>query len=95
VTVRTVPALSALDYGHCVAELHNTKMPHAAFDGQTPDEIYFGRGDDVPDQLATARRLARQARLEANRVVSCEDCRTPVTETTGSQLIPPETQEAV
>ena len=70
-------------------------MPHAAFHGQTPDEIYFGRGDDVPDQLATARRLARQARLEANRVVSCEDCRTPVTETTGSQLIPPETQEAV
>ena len=77
-----------------VAE-HNTKMPHAAFHGQTPDEVYFGRGDDVPDQLADARRLARQARLEANRVVSCEDCRTPVTETTGSQLIPPETQEAV
>ena len=74
---------------------HNTKMPHAAFHGQTPDEVCFGRGDHVPEQLAMARRLARQARLEANRVVSCEDCRTPLTETTGSQPIPPETQEAV
>jgi hypothetical protein len=41
---------------------HNTKMLHAAFHGRTPDEFYFGRGDHVPDQLADARRLARQAR---------------------------------
>jgi len=55
---------------------HNTKMPHAAFHGQTPDEVYFGRGDDVPDQLAEAGRFARQARLETNRGLSCEACRT-------------------
>jgi putative transposase len=58
-----------------VAE-HNTALPHAAFHGQTPDEIYFGRGDHVPEQLAEARRLARQARLETNRNLSCEACRT-------------------
>ena len=37
---------------------HNSNMPHAAFHGQTPDEVYFRRGDDVPDQLAEAARLA-------------------------------------
>ena len=40
---------------------HNTVVPHASFQGQTPDEIYFGRGDHVSAQLAEARRLARQA----------------------------------
>ena len=24
---------------------HNAVMPHAAFEGQTPDEVFFGRGD--------------------------------------------------
>lgn len=33
--------------GFYVAE-HNTKLPHGAFQGQTPDEIDFGRGEDVP-----------------------------------------------
>ena len=55
---------------------HNTKMPHAAFHGQTPDEVYFARGDHIPDQLAEAGRLARQARLQTNRNLSCEACRT-------------------
>jgi len=54
---------------------HNTKMPHAAFHGQTPDETYFGRGDHVPEQLAEAARLARQTRLATNRNLSCEACR--------------------
>ena len=51
-------------------------MPHATFHGQTPDEVYFGRGDDVPDPLADARRLARQTRLETNRGLNCDACRT-------------------
>jgi putative transposase len=29
-------------------EQHNTLVPHAAFAGQTPDEMYFGRGDHLP-----------------------------------------------
>ena len=40
---------------------HNTTIPHAAFDGQTPDEIYFGTGAAIPDQLAERRKKARQA----------------------------------
>ena len=27
---------------------HNTRLPHSAFRGQTPDEISYGRGDHVP-----------------------------------------------
>jgi len=32
-------------------EEHNERLPHSAFRGQTPDEIYFGTGDSVPDDL--------------------------------------------
>jgi hypothetical protein len=53
---------------------HNERIPHAAFDGQTPDEIYFGRGADVPDELAVARREARKRRVELNRAVACTAC---------------------
>ena len=58
---------------------HNTKMPHHAFDGQTPDEVYFSQGDRVHDRLRTARHQARRARLEANRGQSCGVCRPPST----------------
>ena len=27
---------------------HNSVMPHSAFRGQSPDEVYFGTGDRVP-----------------------------------------------
>ena len=30
---------------------HNTKMPHHAFGGQTPDEMYFDHADRVHDRL--------------------------------------------
>ena len=53
---------------------HNFHLPHSAFRGQTPDEMYFGRGDQVPAKLETAKRAARQARLEENRAVMCPAC---------------------
>ena len=53
---------------------HNQRLPHSAFRGQTPDEMYFGGGEDVPTVLETAKRAARQARLEANRSLSCPIC---------------------
>jgi hypothetical protein len=38
-------------------------IPHSAFKGQTPDEMYLGSGDCVPDRLAEARALAREQRI--------------------------------
>ena len=53
---------------------HNRVIPHSAFKGQTPDEIYFGTGDEVPDELKTAKEVARAERMEVNRARSCAVC---------------------
>jgi transposase InsO family protein len=55
-------------------EEHNARIPHAAFDGQTPNEMYFGTGGHVPTQLAAARVAARRRRLAVNRVSRCGVC---------------------
>jgi len=54
--------------------VHNETMPHAAFNGQTPDEMYFGNGDAVVIDLAAARVRARQERMKANRMAACGVC---------------------
>ncbi len=56
---------------------HNQVMPHAAFKGQTPNEVYFGTGDKVPERLAEQRTAARTARIKKNRAVSCGACPYP------------------
>jgi putative transposase len=53
---------------------HNTRLPHSAFRGQTPEEMYFGTGQHIPDALAAARQAARQNRLEINRKMTCPTC---------------------
>ena len=53
---------------------HNTQIPHAAFRGQTPNEIYFGTGHGIPDELAAARKRARQMRVALNRSANCGSC---------------------
>ena len=55
-------------------EEHNARLPHSAFCGQTPDEMYFGTGDNVPAKLADARRAARKVRLQTNRARQCDVC---------------------
>ncbi len=55
-------------------EEHNTQMPHSAFSGQTPDEMYFGTAVDLPAQLAAVRSKARGERLAANRAMTCSEC---------------------
>jgi hypothetical protein len=62
-------------YGCCVVDLHNRVLPHSAFRGQTPDEMYFGTGSTVPADLASRAAAARRARREANRSASCDTCR--------------------
>ena len=68
-SVRTVEKLVAF-----YVEEYNTRLPHSAFRGQTPDQTYFGKGKDVPKSLEAARRTAREARAEANRKRTCSAC---------------------
>ena len=53
---------------------HNHVLPHSAFRGQTPDEMYFGTGEAVPADLRLRAAAARRARVEANRSASCAAC---------------------
>jgi hypothetical protein len=49
-------------------------LPHSAFRGQTPDEMYFGTGDAVPADLTSGAATARRTRVATNRSASCERC---------------------
>jgi putative transposase len=53
---------------------HNMRLPHSAFRGQTPDEMYFGTGTHIPEKLDAAKKVARQSRTEVNRATSCRTC---------------------
>ena len=55
-------------------EQHNTVMPHAAFNGLTPDEVYFGRDDGIVEMLVEQRAAARKERVRTNREVNCPGC---------------------
>jgi hypothetical protein len=56
-----------------VAE-HDSHPPHSAIRGRTPDEMYFGTGHAVPDQLAEARWADCDARFATNRARQCAVC---------------------
>lgn len=49
-------------------------MPHSAFQGQTPNEIFFAVGDDIAKNLVDARRMAREKRMNENRSAACDTC---------------------
>jgi putative transposase len=63
---------------------HNELMPHTAFEGQTPDEMYFGAGDEVTQKLFPARKTAREERMKQNRAAGCGVC---VGETSSGALL--------
>jgi hypothetical protein len=56
---------------------HNSHLPHSAFKGQTPDEMYFGTGDGIPKKLEAATLHARELRLKTNRERNCHVCALP------------------
>ena len=73
--------LNALDTVSAVDRLvafyvdeHNSRLPHSAFRGQTPDEMYFGLGEQVPNELDAAKKAALKKRREVNRALSCPTC---------------------
>ena len=68
-TVSTIRRLVAF-----YVQEHNTRLPHSAFRGQTPDEMYFATGNEIPRQLKIARKAARQTRMVVNRNNSCPTC---------------------
>ena len=47
---------------------HNRVLPHSAFRGQTPDEMYFGTGDTVPADLTSRAAAARRTRVESQPI---------------------------
>jgi transposase InsO family protein len=55
-------------------EEHNRVLPHSAFRGQTPDEMYCGTGDAIPADLRVRAAAARRARVKANRSTACGTC---------------------
>ena len=54
---------------------HNEVMPHAAFEGQTPDEMFFGVGATVRADLIARRARAREERIQANQAAACGICK--------------------
>ena len=57
---------------------HNCRLPHSALWGQTRDEMYFGKGGDIPGKLEASRKNARKERIETDRTRSCRACETPI-----------------
>ena len=55
-------------------EEHNSRLPHSAFRGETPDEIYFGTGGHIRQDLQSRRMEARAARMASNRSATCRSC---------------------
>lgn len=53
---------------------HNEVIPHSAFMGQTPSEVYSGQASDLPEHLSQKIKEAMKKRIEANRKMACEDC---------------------
>jgi len=51
---------------------YNTIMPHSAFRGRTPDEMFFSTTPDIEKRLAEERARVREKRIEFNRALSCD-----------------------
>ncbi len=58
----------------CHVEQHISVMPHSAFRGATPDEVFFGHADGVEPALVAARQKARAERVAWNRALECSQC---------------------
>ena len=52
---------------------HNS-VPHSAFKGATPNEMYAGTAAELEASLAKLRLGAKARRLEVNRVAACSRC---------------------
>ncbi len=53
---------------------HNEKIPRAVLRARTPDEVYFGREENLLERLSEHRKRAQRVRSTANRAASCHRC---------------------
>jgi hypothetical protein len=53
---------------------HNEVIPHSAFWGLTPDEVYFEKSNEVVEHLKVQRAEAQTLRLASNRKAACSEC---------------------
>lgn len=54
---------------------HNEVIHHAAFEGQTPNETYFGTGEAVVVRLTAMRIKARDERIGVSGAAACRACK--------------------
>lgn len=82
-TVATLKKLIA-----AFVEDHNALIPRAALGGRTPDEVFLGLHQELPDQLAEARRVAGIDRVQVNRsLTSCGGCDGPARPTPRGEVV--------
>lgn len=67
-------ALSPPARQHHYVQQHNVVMPHSAFNGATPDEVYVEKAEGVVEHLKARRAEAQTLRLAVNRRASCSGC---------------------
>ena len=56
---------------------HNEKIQRAVLGGRTPDEVHFGREENLLERLSEHRKRAQRVRSAANRAASCHRCCEP------------------
>jgi len=87
-------SLDSIERLRCLVQFfvqaHNSQMPHSAFHGHTPDEIYAASAPNLLQDLADKKAHARQRRLTANRALSCARCTVSPVFSTRLHLHPPE-----
>jgi transposase InsO family protein len=71
-TLETTAAVRRL-VAFYIAE-HNQKIPRAVLAGRTPDEVYYGREEDLLERLREQRKTAQQVRSAANQAARCDRC---------------------
>ena len=69
---------------------HNEKVPRAVLGARTPDEVYFGREENLSERLSEQQSQARKARVAANQQTSCHRCQT---QRPAQLLVPPQATE--
>ena len=67
-------------------EEHNQKIPRTILAGRTPDEVYYGREENLLERLCEQRKTAQRLRREANQSARCNRCESSPVSPAGRNL---------